>query len=671
MIDPALQQEIELLKAIIAAQVIHPFYDSLVLYVNEKSEVAWKLTKEPDSSITPSNIPEIRELIRVNETRKIESAMDRFNYGCVFQSWDDNLWEICRLCVRNPGEPVHFLITGGNGAGKSEFAGWITGQVVMQVRGKPLMFLTDDEPKSKLVQQQKVYPWLPKKYHNERGRQPTDAETKFGWNGAGGFTENEFCIRGNVAKFRFWSAAVSSMEGPRPYMVWSDEAIPLEWLDAVGRRLLTEAEGSKQNVCFCFVLLEEKKNDPAKRFPKERIGDLMCGVHLVTWTPSAGRTDTVSKFQDNGKTIQQVESDHELLPRRNNDGEIVGGEIHPRLIYGKDPKYATRMMYAWENPIGGNWKALKKEVIEKGSKTYTRWRVYGITEKSGGTPFNNFNVQVHVRPWSWYPRAGTNWMAIDPVVSGGKCWTMSIFRVAGEQQGFIAPGDLVMLAEYPQCDDLIPGVGMPDPWCQPGGKNGAGVAGNIQHAIPGGFEFKASEIRRIWTKLEAKYKDLYPEETGFKFTVPYGNLIMDSRAANTEKENETESKTLIEWMEDCGINCVPAGRGSGAQSGEAFVAPGEQMINNLLAYDRDNCVLDEKTGYMIISPVKGRGPRLWIMEHCTNTIAALQNYPGIDNGGKSSMWKDIIDPLRYVVIADPYHKKEVTQNWTGGVRQLF
>ncbi len=586
------------------------------------------------------------------------AEVDRHNHGFTFPTWDQNLWEIAKLRVRNPGEAVSFLLSGGNGSGKSEFAGWVVSRILTQIRNKPLFFLTDDEPKSKDVQQQKVYVWLPEKYHNERGRQQTNANTKFGWNGAGGFTENEFCINGMVANFRFWSALVTSMEGPRPYFAWSDEGIPLDWLEAVERRLLTEAESSKRMIKDWEDLLEQKRRDRYLQFPIGRIGDLMCGVHLITWTPTKGRTQTVCRFQDNGKVMEEIEADPDLLPRPDKEGNIVGGEKMPRLIYGKNSNHVTRMMYPWENPLGGNWEAMKKECLKKKSPSFTRWRAYGVAEKGGGSPFNNFNSQMHVIPRSWLPKVGTWYHTCDPTASGQKTWTQLWGMVSGEHRGYIKPGDLIVVHEYPQVDDFIPGYGFPDEWTQPGGEKGLGIAGAIQHALTGGFQDKCNEMGRVEKKL-GQWIGLPGS-----ITVPMGNRIMDSRAAETETKDKSESKTLIQWCEDCipPVFFIPAGRASGAASGMTDISPGEQAINDLLSFDRDNCEIDKESGRMVISPLKGVGPRLWIVETCTNLISAIQNYPGISapNAAKH-MTKDFIDPLRYWVISDPYHRAPTQQ----------
>ncbi len=105
---------------------------------------------------------------------------------------------------------------------------------------------------------------------------------------------------------------------------------------------------------------------------------------------------------------------------------------------------------------------------------------------------------------------------------------------------------------------------------------------------------------------------------------------------------------------------MPAGRDSGAATGQTRVHPGEQMINDRLYFDKDLSEIDPKTGWLVVPPALGKGPGLYISEGCTNLIAALRNYPGIFTGADSA-FKDPVDCLRYLVIADPYHRKERAQ----------
>ena len=643
-----------------AIQVSHPCMPRIRVKVGLDGDSYWILPEGMKPPAIRRSIEDIAQTYAQRDFRIKMAEKDPHNYAWVFPTWDENLWEICRLRVRNPGIPVHFLASGGQGTAKSWFAAWVLSKLIVQLRARDFLCLTINEPKSQGVQQKWLKYFLPPNMQNAKGKLGTTADQKMGFNPAEGFTSNKLAYRGNTVKFSFWSADITELDGQRPWTVFSDESVPLDWTLVVGDRLMTRAEGSKESIPKWQALLEKKKSEPWLEFPHPELGDLFQGVHLVTWTPAQGRTDTVDKFQSDGVVMEEIETDRDLLPRFDSEGKVIGGEIHPRLIYSKDPAYACRMMYPWENKVGGNWEGQKKKAIQaRTGKTEILWKFYGITSKAGGTPFNNFHPQMHVIPRSWLPKIGTFYHIVDPTVSGQKTWTQIWGMVSGEHFGYIKPGDLIVVHEYPQCDDIIPGYGKPDEWATPGGDKGRGNPGNIQHGLTGGFQDKANEMARIEKKI-GEWMGLSKP-----IAIPLGNRIMDSRAAETETKDKSESKTLIQWMEDCvpPVYFIPAGKASGAASGMTDISPGEQAINDLLSFDRDNCEIDKETGRMVISPLKSSvSPRLWIVDSCTNLIASVQNYPGIGSvGAMTSMWKDFIDPIRYWVISNPFHRAPVQQ----------
>lgn len=596
---------------------------------------------------------------------------DHYNSGHIFPSWDANLWEICRLRVENPGVPIEFMIGGSNGSAKTYFAAWFVVNAMMQVDKRcPYWCMALDEPNSESIQQKALFFWLPNEYKPDSGGVKTTGSQKLKYNSSGGFTDNKFTInRGVTMEFRFWSSDLSTVEGNRPYMVWSDEGIPLEWMDGVKRRLLTHSEPTAGSLMHgqWLDLLEQKRQDRGMMFPRDLLGRLAMGLHLNTFTVRDEPSATFRAFVDGGKVMRRVESDRELLPRRDKGGNILGGEYLPSLIYSAAPNRRVRFNYAWENPLGGNWAGMKQTFIhEKATRKRILWQGYGWQERTAESPMPNFNPQIHCRPLRWISRLGpdgkpspvkgTWYCIVDPVASGGRTWFILWAFVYGEQCGNMSAGDIFIAHEYPQSTDYIPGLGDLGAWALPGGKNNVGVRGPAQKPMPGGFRWRADEIRRIERKLAHAQGLPYAEDPErMKFFVPFGNRIMDSRAANTETPNQSESKTLIEWMDDLGLEFIPAGRDSGAAQGQTRVLPGLQVINDHFDFDSDAASLDEATGWLEVDPLDGKGPKLRICEECTNTIEALQNLPG---GGLNSPFDDPIDCLRYLLISEPYHAAE-------------
>jgi hypothetical protein len=389
----------------------------------------------------------------------------------------------------------------------------------------------------------------------------------------------------------------------------------------------------------------------------------------MTYTAKSGYTPTVAAFLENGRVMREI--DATLLAKTDTKtGEACGFENVPKLIYCDDPQRRMMFLHAWDNPWGGNWEGMQKSTA-KMSRTEILWWCYGVAEKIGDSPFPNFNVQAHVRPDICMPREGTWYHIVDPVASGGRAWFQIWAIVSGETRGTVQPGDIFVAFEWPKEDWHVRDVGFMGKWAEPGGKAGQGVRGPAQRSLGWGYRRQKEEIaaveKKLWTIQNPddvlKVRGTNERDGEPRIKIRDGNRIMDSRAANTEKENESESKTLIDWMaEDSsptlkdGLDFMPAGRDSGAATGQTRVHPGEQMINDRLYFDKELAELDPKTGWLVVPPALGKGPGLYISEGCTNLIAAMRNYPGILNGADSA-FKDPIDCLRYLVIADPYHRK--------------
>ncbi len=665
-----------------------------------------------------TNLAGLIELKRAREEKILKEQDNPFITGEWPTAWHELLWELCCLRVANPGLPIEFLVGGANGSAKTFFAAAVIMWAMVRApaprpgqKGRLFWSLAEDEPNSKTVAQSALYFWLPISYKTASGSVKKMARTKLNFNDSGGFTDNRFGLdNASQMECRFWSKNISTLEGPRPYCVWVDEEAPLAWVVGLRKRLLSYAEGTKEHIPQWVKLLEQRKEADAAgdflRFPKELLWQLLRGVQLITYTAKSGYTPTVAAFLEGGKVMREI--DAVLLAKTDpKTGEACGFEKAPKLIHCQDPQRRMMFIHAWDNPWMGNWEGMKKSAIGM-PRSEILWWCYGVAEKIGDSPFPNFNVQAHVRPPSFMPQIGSWYHIVDPVASGGRAWFQIWAIVSGETRGHIQPGDIFVAWEWPKEDWHVRDEGFMGRWAEPGGKAGQGVRGPAQRSLGWGYRRQKEEIAAVEHKLwamqyqdgepdaarEARVRDLRRNRAARSAAasialeyvnlireprITVGNRIMDSRAANTEKENESEAKTLIEWMEEDspgtwdGLDFIPAGRDSGAATGQTRVHPGEQMINNLLYFDKELAVLDEKTGRLVVPPALGRGPRLYISEGCTNLIAALRHYPGIFTGADSA-FKDPIDCLRYLVIADPQYTGNVqrfsSSRTGGGVKKM-
>lgn len=650
--------------------------------MNDEEKLAFELlaeTQRPHGMLPPITGAELMALgaedamaaVAAREDRIREASEDPYHHGWFFRSWDDILWETTRLRVANPGVPCTMGIGGSNGSGKTMALGRFYSLAMeqcepeMPAHQRTFWTFSIDDDKSAEVVEATLRFWQPNDYKTDTGRMKKLASQKMAYDAAGGFTNNECAVMsGAVCRFKTWAQDIGKLEGPRPTTAWGDESVPVNVLEAVENRLLTAAEFTHEWIPKWKELLAAKERDPEMWFPRDLIGRLLVAVQFVTYTFRDGYTETVRWFMEKAKTVREIEADRDLLPRRNEEGVIVGGEKLPCVVHCDNPTRRFMWIYAWQNPLGGNWDGMKK--AELGSPRAKKlWKCYGIAEGTADSPFPNFNVQVHVRPISWLPPAefGTWWMACDPNATGGRAWFMLWAFVLGKAHGHFGPGDIFIAHEYPQPSDVVcvPGASMftgeDCEWAKSGGKHGMGVKGNAQKQWPVGYGFRASEIRRIEAKLAA-LQGITEQQNHLEGTMLnlWGRRIADSRSSNSTGENQDGGKTMIEWMEDNKLYFMQAGRDAGGEAGSSRVMPGEQNINSMLMWNRELAVINEKTGWREVDPQLGRGPQVRIAEHCTNLIGALQNYPGYAvPGAAQSAWKDPIDVLRYLLNANPRH----------------
>lgn len=655
---PPIDQQREAVDRLLDMQVPHDVFVPMVRVSDAPVNGEWLIrTGRITEAMT---LPQIWDRYQ-NTKRLIEEAdTDHFEHGVRYPEWDHVLWEICRLRVASPDEPIEFGLFGSNGSAKTYFCANIMMEAMVQAPSlggdyqRMFWMLALDETASETVQQKALYYWLPNQYKTLTGAVKTTQRRKLRFNQSGGFTDNQFSLdNGAQCQGRFWSTKIDTLEGVRPWCVWSDEGVPVEWLEGATRRMVTAHKHTRGFLPRWKRLLREKEVSPEMPFPREFIYDLLCAVHLVSYTFKNGYTETVSAFD--GKVVKEIEADPELLPHRK--GREFGGERMPKIVHCKNPARRGYYIHAWDNPIGGNWEGLKKLAMSK-PRSDKLWMCYGVAERKADSPIPNFDERMHVVPLEWVKGVpATLCHAADSLANGGRTWFQLWGLIVGDYHRCFWPGDLIIVHEYPQTDDLRPGFGMGEVWAEPGGKDGVGKKGPAQQSMPVGHQFRADEILRIETKICGWMGWKVPESSRpWSLTNPWPLIAvenyrqMDSRMGEVETSTKTGTTTLITEMEELGLNFVSWGRDAGAVEGSTRVKAGEQMINNKLFFDRDLAVLDEKTGRMAVDPKKGRGPQIWIVEHCTNLIESLKHYPGIAVG--DSAWKDPIDCLRAFVISN-------------------
>jgi hypothetical protein len=665
------------LQPVIAGQTEHPVY--------ARYAVDWEQAYDMGSLAVRVGGREVRmsagqldEAMAAREQMIREERVDPYRHGFEPGIWRETDWRLAELRLANPGDPIILGVLGGNGGGKSYYCGKRFDMVMVENEDWLCWQLSLDEDSSREVPQRICYEHLPQELQSEKGKLKKTAQTKLSYNRVNGFTDNSFGLEnGSRCNFKFYGGGdVNSLEGPRPDMVWADEMVPVDWVRAAMRRLMTKAEKSKAlhdrlaaAVAVRREIIGRLMHDPAAMQSalteawhvhlRPILAKLFQGVCMISFTPKNGYTRTVAMLTAESRVLEEVEA--ELLPILR-DGVVTGYEKVPRVMLNENERSMVIFFHIYDNPFGGNWEAQKRDLAKR-SRDEKLWRAYGVATRIAGVQMPMFKREAHVRSVTMLPKAGTWYHIVDPC-SDGRNWFMIWAKVCPNVLG---KPSIWVAREWPQPDDFIVAgnVGNPGMWAvledsgnADGRKKAAaskmdGERGPAQRNWGMGFRQYAEEIERV-------ERELGKLEGVERITLLDGCRIMDSRAANTETQTHGEALTLIATMEEYDLQFCAAGRDSGAEAGSTTIREGVMMINDRLNYDAEQVTLTEHGIYRF----DGHAPSLYVLDGCRNLIFCCANWTGMD-GGKGAM-KDPVDVLRYLIIAGPEHVEARKRGWHGG-----
>jgi len=416
-----------------------------------------------------------------------------------------------------------------------------------------------------------IYEHLPGELRAESGRLRQGMRTKIVYSKAGGFTENTLVLPNG-------SQAWFKFYGANVKTLEGAE-LDYAWADELVPPDWVEA--------IRFRLLNRN------------------GVLLITFTPIDGYTGTVKEFLDGAQTVEWA--DAPLLKKRSG----TGCERVPRVQ--QCVKETARIIYfhTSDNPYG-NYPAMELECASSGrSRILTR--AYGVPTKAAEAAFPLFTPFVHVLKASRWDEVlkekGARFQFVDPC--SGRNWFMLWV--------YCTRGYKVIYREWPSFGHrqaYVPGVGEMGEWA---------TSSNLLDGERGPAQ---SELG--WSLK--RYRD---EMMRLEKGEPIFERWIDARYANTRRVTAEEPVTLIEELQELGLEylAAPAEKSifSGSPDGSL------RLINDLLYYDAE-----KEVGH-------GNEPKLFVLETCPNTIYALRTWTGRD--GQHGGTKDPIDCVRMLVLS--------------------
>lgn len=550
-----------------------------------------------------------------------------------------------RQLLLHQTEPVQVLyVFGGNRAGKSEYCASRVVKILFARPGARAWCFHQDVDMSREYQQPLVYKYLPVELKGDRGIRKS--VTYIAYKQQTGFSEEHFVLPrkseskpGSECSFRFYAQDERKIQGGEVDVIWFDELVPATWVKEGKARIATRR-----------------------------------GWMFISFTPVTGYTPTVKAALDTALTTR--ESTAFILPADGGkpalglalQGEDLAAALDgqptqpaapagrefmrvPRAMRQPDRQSAVWFMHSFDNAFG-NARGLY-ELHQADGTEYKRMKFYGLATKAVQQQFA-FNAMVHAVPADRIPKAGTNYLFVDPC--SGRNWFMFWVRV---DRGPIGKRYWVF-QEWPCPGKYVPGVGDMGMWAEPGDKHD-GIRGPAQNPLRWGISRYKGEILRLegWRDWETRAEEDEPqraEEFSFdaedrrvtrrarrwqpRRVVPEGALeieerYMDSRYGATPSQTREGDTTLLEECDKAGITFVPAPGGRTNERKTHWV----ELVNDLLHWDerQERGPLNE--------------PRLYVSEECRNTIFALQNWTGED--GLDGACMDPVALLKYLVLADP------------------
>ena len=593
-----------------------------------------------------------------NGREEVIANMDEYPLECCWvpRDWWVFLHLLCQRRLKFPGAVLELYVSGGIRSGKSFVCAMLIVAHLIYTRNANVFCLSRTDNTSQKLQQKPIEGFMLEEFMGgEKGaiKQTRNQKLKFS---AGKFTDNKLARfimvadengkpfkGGGEMEFRFFSQEVESYRGYALTCVWSDEAVPINHVEAIYDRIVSRAvdtvrpEHRQRMAGLEPMLAALAAGTPgAPRPHPAQLGALMHGVHLISYTPEEGYTPTVRRYMAGARKPEEFMV---VAPELDGKPGVTDPRV-PRVAFPADETRLVGYLHTAQNKMVDSYTELSRKAMDWDERT-VRIKLYGDAEAAEEKLFTAFTDR-HLTDWAEIPRHGTLYEITDP--AGAKPWVIVwiLCDVAGRHW---------ILQEWPQPGWLVNGFDL--------GAWAVASKGDKLNGDPGPAQktrlpwSRAHYIRQIWEgrkrimeqfasagapfagrvwvpDLTWKDRPEWDLEGPFAFPV---RSIMDSRFAAAPTESRGQSTTVLEAMYD-EENAIPFDPAAGLSLEE-----GNVMIQNALSAD-----------------ILGL-PSLRVNSECKNTLFMFRTFtlpPHRDNtSAKDEACKDFRDPIAYYLLSDP------------------
>jgi phage terminase large subunit-like protein len=325
----------------------------------------------------------VAELLQLREDKIVAEKSDPFRHG--YEPW---YWKEADKALEEYDE---MLLSGGNRAGKTEYAAKKVIQTLVTKAGARVWCLHTTNQSSIQMQQSVVWKYLPPELKIAKKTRITNIS----YSQKNGFSENSFVLpNGSQCFFMNYAQDRDVIEGGEVDFVWCDELVPLDWVETLRFRTITRS-----------------------------------GKMVITFTPITGYSSVVKDYL--GGCTVVIEKEAKLLKDVNTIPLCKRG--HMPVLASCIRKNACAMWFFSEwnpyNPFANMARSLK------GRTPYeVKIRAYGWADSLSGTMFPRFG-DANIVAASQIPKEGVSYMAIDP--AGARNWFMIWLRIDMQGNYFI------------------------------------------------------------------------------------------------------------------------------------------------------------------------------------------------------------------------------------------